>query len=132
MAGFGVSRSSEQEWKPTQTRVEQGRTIVDLTTELGLQQSRARLWRYPPGASGTRHIEHAQEEVFVVLAGTLTLLLGEAGERHDLAAGSVAGIAPGTVLQVRNEGDEELKLFVYGAPPVTGKAEVLTEPEPAS
>jgi quercetin dioxygenase-like cupin family protein len=125
VAGFAISRSGEQEFTPTQTRVEEGRTILDLTSALGLEQSRARLWRYPPGATGTPHIEHAQEEVFVVLAGTLTLTVGEPAEPQRLTAGSVAAVKPGTPMQLRNDGDEELVMFVYGAPPVTGQAEIL-------
>jgi mannose-6-phosphate isomerase-like protein (cupin superfamily) len=128
--GFATSRSGEQEWVPAQTRVDQGRTVVDLTTQLGLQQSRARLWRYPAGASGTPHVEHAQEEVFAVLSGTLTLALGQPPERQVLPAGSVAVVRPDTPLQVRNEGADELVLLVYGAPPVTGRAEVLEAYDP--
>jgi uncharacterized cupin superfamily protein len=127
MTGFSISRSAEQEWTPTQSRVEQGRTIVDLTSALGLERSRARLWRYPPGATGTPHVEHAQEEVFVVLSGTLTLDVGDPPERHVLAAGDIAAVSTDTRMQVRNDGEEELRMLVYGAPPVTGQAEVLPE-----
>lgn len=125
MAGFAVSRSGEQAWQPTARRPEQGRTVIDLTDALGLEQSRARLWRYPPGATGTPHAELVQEEVFVVLAGTLTLALGRPPELQALPAGSVAAVKPHTPLQVRNEGDEELTLLVYGAPPAVGQAEVF-------
>ena len=38
----------------------------------------------PPGSRGRRHLERAQEEVFVVLDGTLTMLLGDPPERVDL------------------------------------------------
>ena len=37
-----------------------------------LSASRANVWRYPPGAQGKRHRDLGQEEVFVVLDGTLT------------------------------------------------------------
>jgi quercetin dioxygenase-like cupin family protein len=85
-----------------------------------LTQSRANLFRYPPGAVGRRHADPIQEEVFVVLAGTLTVHLGEDGAvaRHALEAGSVLVVQPGTVLQLSNTHAEELRLFVYGAPPV--------------
>ena len=53
---------------------------VRLTGALGLESSRASVWRYPPGARGRRHIEGAQEEVFLVLEGTVTLMLGEPAE----------------------------------------------------
>lgn len=79
--------------------------------------SRANVWRYPPGTRGKRHADKAQEEVFVVLDGTLTVDLGEPPERHVIDRGGVLVVQPGTILQLRNAGDEELALFIYGAPP---------------
>jgi mannose-6-phosphate isomerase-like protein (cupin superfamily) len=95
----------------------QGRRVADLTTALELKESRARFWRYPAHTSGRRHADKAQEEVFVVLSGTLTMLLGDPAERIDIGAGGVVAVEPGTALQVRNETDEELVLYIYGAPP---------------
>ena len=92
-----------------------------------MTQSRANIWRYPPGARGKRHADHGQEEVFVVLDGALTVDLGEPPERHELVRGSVLVVQPGTILQLRNAGDEELVLFIYGAPPVTGQAEFFDD-----
>jgi len=37
--------------------------------------------------------------------------------------GGVVVVERGTILQLRNAGDEKLVLFIYGAPPETGKAE---------
>jgi len=96
---------------------ERGRQVADLTTALDLTQSRARLWRYPAHTTGRRHADKAQEEVFVVVSGALTMLLGDPPERVDVGAGGVVAVEAGTVLQVRNESGEELVLFVYGAPP---------------
>ena len=128
MVGFAVSRADEQEWGISRTRPQYARTRVDLTTVLGLEQSRARLWRYPPGASGVPHVELVQEEVFVVLAGTLTLVLGDPPEAQVMPAGSVAMVKPGTAIHVRNDGDELLAFFVCGAPPAADAAETLPEP----
>lgn len=72
-------------------------------------------------------MEAAQEEVFVVLSGTLTVLLGDPPERFDLSPQSVVSAGPGTPIQLRNEGDEELVLFAYGAPPIAGQAEILDD-----
>jgi quercetin dioxygenase-like cupin family protein len=91
-----------------------GRAIAALSD--ALTQSRANIWRYPPGARGKRHADKAQEEVFVVLEGALTVDLGEPPERHELERGSVLVVQPGQILQLRNAGDEELVLFIYGAP----------------
>jgi mannose-6-phosphate isomerase-like protein (cupin superfamily) len=82
-----------------------------------MTHSRANVWRYPPGTQGKRHADKAQEEVFVVLDGTLTVDLGEPPERHAIGRGGVLVVQPGTILQLRNAGDEELALFIYGAPP---------------
>jgi mannose-6-phosphate isomerase-like protein (cupin superfamily) len=70
-----------------------------------------------------------QEEVFVVIQGTLTMLLGDDPERVDLGPGSVVAVEPMTALQVRNETDEELVLFVYGAPPLREGADHLDDVE---
>ena len=105
------------------------RRAADITTAVGLQQSRARLWRYPPHSTGRRHADHAQEEVFVVISGTLTMLLGDEPERVDLGPGSVVAVQPMTALQMRNETDEEIVVFVYGAPPLREGADFLDDIE---
>ena len=121
--GYTVFHTAELEWVPRDD--ESGRTIASLSD--ALTQSRANIWRYPPGALGKRHLDRAQEEVFVVLAGSLTADLGEPPERHELARGSVLAVEPGTILQLRNAGSEELVLFIYGAPPVRGQGEFFPD-----
>jgi mannose-6-phosphate isomerase-like protein (cupin superfamily) len=116
---FTIFRPAEVEWEPRGD--ESGRTIARLSD--ALTQSRANIWRYPPGARGKRHADLAQEEVFVVLDGTLTVDLGEPPERHEVERGGVLVVETGTALQLRNAGDEELVLFIYGSPPVTGEAD---------
>ena len=64
-----------------------------------------------------------------MLDGTLTMLLGEPPERVDVAAGGIVAVHQDTALQVRNETDEDLVLFIYGAPPVTGQAEFVDDVE---
>jgi mannose-6-phosphate isomerase-like protein (cupin superfamily) len=39
------------------------------------------------------------------------------GERVDVGPQSVVAVQPMTPLQVRNETDRELVLYIYGAPP---------------
>src|SRR3954469_14812942 len=119
--GYRVLRADEHEWEERPMAVSgASRHIVDAPTAAGLGHSRARIWRLPPGTRGRRHKEVAQEEVFVVLAGTLTMLLGDPPERHDLPPESVVSVAAGTGLQLRNESDAEVVVFAYGAPPITG------------
>jgi mannose-6-phosphate isomerase-like protein (cupin superfamily) len=103
------------------------RHAANLTEQLALQSSRARLWRYPPHVVGRRHRDRAQEEVFVVLEGTLTMLLGDEPERVDLGPGGVVAVQPMTALQMRNETDDEVVVFVYGAPPEQAGADMLDD-----
>jgi mannose-6-phosphate isomerase-like protein (cupin superfamily) len=108
---------------------EEPRSAADLTSAVELKESRARLWRYPPHSTGRRHQDHIQEEVFVVISGTLTMLLGDQPERVDLGPGGVVAVEPMTPLQMRNESDEELVVFVYGAPPLREGADMLDDLE---
>ena len=127
--GFRVIRPEDAVWEDRPNQDGQLRQAADVTTAGELTQSRARLWRYPPHTRGRRHEDHGQEEVFVVLEGTLTMLLGDPPERVDLPAQSIVTVSTGTALQMRNEGDEEVVVFAYGAPPVTGQAEFLDDVE---
>jgi mannose-6-phosphate isomerase-like protein (cupin superfamily) len=121
--GHTIFRQAELEWVPRGD--DDPRTIARLSD--ALTQSRANVWRYPPGTHGKRHLDRAQEEVFVVLDGTLTVDLGDPPERHQLPRGSVLVVETGTILQLRNAGDEELVLFIYGSPPVAGQGEFFPD-----
>ena len=126
--GYHVTTGNDLEWTEREPKPgEQPRRFADVTTALSLRSSRARLWRYPPHSTGRRHRDHAQEEVFVVLAGELTALLGEEGERFDVGPGGVVAVDPMTPLQLRNETEEELVLFAYGAPPEQAGADFLDD-----
>jgi mannose-6-phosphate isomerase-like protein (cupin superfamily) len=132
--GYHVVRAGEHDFEersaPPGREGDPARLASDLSTAAELQHSRARLWRYPPGTRGRRHADHAQEEVFVVLSGTLTMHVGDPPERVELEPESVVAVEPGTPLQVRNEGDEEVVVFVYGAPPVQEGADFFDDAEP--
>ena len=117
--GFTIFKPEDLAFEPRGD--DDPRSVARLSDALA--QSRANLWRYPPGARGRRHRDLGQEEVFVVLDGTLTVDLGEPPERHEIERGGVVVVESGTILQLRNAGSEELVLFIYGAPPETGKSE---------
>ena len=121
--GYTIFRQDDLEWAPRGDG--SGRAVAGLSEEL--TRSRANLWRYPPGARGKRHLDRAQEEVFVVLDGTLTVDLGDPPERHEVPRGGVLAVQPGTILQLRNLGTEELALFIYGAPPERGQGEFFPD-----
>lgn len=107
------------------------RSQASITDAASLTQSRARMWRYPPRTRGRRHSDPAQEEVFVPVRGTLTALVEDPPQRVDVKPGGVLVVHTGTPLQLRNESDEELVLFAYGAPPISGNAEFLEDVEEA-
>ena len=122
--GYTVFRPEERAFQPPQ-RGDQRRGRAPLSG--ALHEMRANIWRLPPGARGTRHLERVQEEMFVVLEGAATLFVGDPPERVELPRGSVAVVETGTALQLRNETDAEMVVLIVGAPPVEGKAEYLPD-----
>jgi len=116
--GYAIFHADELDWQPR--RPVDPRLAAELSHEMA--NSRANLFRYPPGAVGRGHIDPIQEEVFVVMDGTLTIHMGEGDEpeRHELAKGSVLVVQPGTALQLSNRHEDELRLFIVGAPPERG------------
>jgi mannose-6-phosphate isomerase-like protein (cupin superfamily) len=129
--GYHVADASKVEWeeRPPAVEGQAPRQIADVTTAAALKHSRGRVWRYPPRTRGRRHADHAQEEVFVVMSGTLTMLVGDPPERVDVGPESVVTVEPMTPLQVRNESDEELVLYIYGAPPEQAGADFFDDVE---
>ncbi len=127
--GYRVVDASSAEWeeRPPAVEGQQPRRFVEVTDAAALNQSRGRLWRYPPGTRGRRHADKVQEEVFVVLSGQLTMQLGDPPERIDVGPQSLVAVDPGTPLLVRNEGAEDLVLYIYGAPPEQGGADFFED-----
>jgi quercetin dioxygenase-like cupin family protein len=104
---------------------EPARHVAELSETAGFAHTRANVWRYEPGAKGRRHRHPVQEETFVVLAGTLSMYLGEPPERLDAPVGGLVHVEPGTPLQTVNHGDEDLLVYAYGTPPESENAELL-------
>jgi mannose-6-phosphate isomerase-like protein (cupin superfamily) len=123
---FRVIRPDELDWttRPHEPG-EPARHVAELSDLARFAHTRANLWRYEPGARGRRHRHEHQEETFVVLAGTLSMYLGEPPERQDVPAGGLVHVEAGTPLQTVNHGDEELVLYAYGTPPEHERAEIL-------
>jgi len=123
---FRVIRPGELEWitRPHEPG-EPARHVAELSERAGFAHTRANLWRYEPGAKGRRHEHTSQEETFVVLAGTLSMYLGEPPERHDVPPGGLIHVEPGTPLQSANHGDVDLLVYAYGTPPESENAEIL-------
>jgi mannose-6-phosphate isomerase-like protein (cupin superfamily) len=124
--GYRVIQPDELEWETRPSEPGQAERHRAALSELGaFEHTRANLWRYEPGAEGRRHRDRVQEETFVVVRGTLTMYLGEPPERHVVPEQGLVRVEPGTPLQIVNEGDQELVLYAYGAPPEHGYAEFL-------
>jgi quercetin dioxygenase-like cupin family protein len=124
--GFRAFHPAELEWitRPHEPG-EPARHVAELSERAGFAHTRANVWRYDPGAKGRRHRHPIQEETFVVLAGALTMYLGEPPERVDVPAGGLIHVPPGTALQTVNHGDDELLVYAYGTPPEDEHAEIL-------
>jgi quercetin dioxygenase-like cupin family protein len=104
---------------------EPARHVTELSEAAEFVHTRANVWRYEPGAKGRRHRHPIQEETFVVLAGTLSMYLGDPPERQDVPVGALIVVEPGTALQSVNHGDEDLVVYAYGSPPESEHAEIL-------
>jgi quercetin dioxygenase-like cupin family protein len=123
---FRVIRPDDHEWvtRPHEPD-EPARHVAELSERAELTHARGNVWRYEPGAKGRRHRHPVQEETFVVLAGTLTMYLGDEAERHDVPVGGLVNVAPGTPLQTVNHGAEDLLVYAHGWPPESEHAEIL-------
>ena len=122
--GYAVIVPDQLDWEQRPAEPDEPkRYVAALTDVAGFEHTRANIWRYEPGSKGRRHKDMLQEETFVVLSGTLTMYLGDPPERHEAPAGGLVHVRTGTMLQIVNEGDEDLVLYAYGAPPERGHAE---------
>ena len=122
--GYTIFRPDELEFRTSQ-RGDQSRSLAPLSE--ALHNMGANIWRLPAGVRGNRHVEHVQDELFVVLEGTATLMLGDPPERVELPRGSVAAVECETALQLRNESGEQITVLIVGAPPIQGKADYLPD-----
>ena len=104
---------------------EPARHVAELSEALGAGALRANVWRYEPHAAGIRHRHLHQEEAYIVLAGTLTVYLGEPAERLDVPAHGIVHVPAGTAVQSANHGEVELLVLAVGTPPEDESSELL-------
>jgi uncharacterized cupin superfamily protein len=83
-----------------------------LRQELGVSTFGLNLIRLQPGQRGRIHRHERQEEAYLVLEGTLTLLVGD--EPRELRRGDLARVAPDLRRQLVNRGGEPLLLLAIG------------------
>jgi len=128
--GYDAVKADELNWDEREPMHGQAaRSQTSLTDAVKLENSRARMWRYPARTRGRRHMDPDQEEVFVPIQGTLTMLLGDPWERVDVGPGGVIAVHPNTPMQARNETDEDVVFLAYGAPTEHGNAQFLDDIE---
>jgi mannose-6-phosphate isomerase-like protein (cupin superfamily) len=83
-----------------------------LTDALGSEQVAVTLIRVPPHSDfeqGTGHYHEAQEEIYIVTRGTLTMRFGD--EVRAVTAGSVVRVSARTPRSHRNEGAEPVEMW---------------------
>jgi len=97
-----------------------GERFVRLRKDLGVESFGLNLMLLEPGQRGRVHRHERQEEVYVVLEGTLTLELE--GEARDLGRGELARVGPDVRRRLVNRGDEPVALLALGgAEPHAGR-----------
>src|ERR1700744_5123753 len=87
--------------------------FVSLRRQLGVTSFGINQIRLQPGQRGRIHTPFRQEEVFLVLSGTLTLWVD--GERHEVEQGQLARVAPNLRRQLANPHPEPGLLLALGA-----------------
>jgi quercetin dioxygenase-like cupin family protein len=86
--------------------------FVPLRRQLGVTSFGLNQILLRPGQRGRIHRHTTQEEVYIVLAGTLTL--GVEGEERELRHGELARVAPEVRRQISNRGGEDVLLLALG------------------
>jgi mannose-6-phosphate isomerase-like protein (cupin superfamily) len=83
------------------------------TYEIDAEQA-ALTWRRMPAGTGGKgsygHFHKTQEEIYLVVSGTLQFKLGD--EVIDVPAGTVVRVAPEVVRTVWNEGPDDVELVI--------------------
>jgi quercetin dioxygenase-like cupin family protein len=123
-AGFRVVRPDELQFETRPHDPDEPPRHAAAVTDLaGFRHSRSAFFRFEPGAKGRRHSDLVQEETYVPVRGTLTMYLGEPPQRQQVPVGGLIHVDSGMPRQIVNEGDDDLLVYIYGAPPELGGAE---------
>ncbi len=84
-----------------------------LRRELGVSTFGLNLIVLRPGQRGRIHTHERQEEVFLVIAGRLSVLTG--AEERDLEQGELIRIAPHVRRQLVNRGPDDVAVLAMGS-----------------
>jgi mannose-6-phosphate isomerase-like protein (cupin superfamily) len=91
---------------------ESGERFVSLRRALGATSFGLNQITLQPGQRGRIHRHREQEEVYLVLRGSLTVAFED--EEHQLTAGQLIRVAPETRRQLLNRGAEPCVLVAIG------------------
>ena len=86
--------------------------FVSLRRALGVESFGINLMLLQPGQQGRIHRHERQEEVYLVIEGTLTLELE--GEPRELRAGDLARVPPSLRRRLANHGTSRVALIALG------------------
>lgn len=87
--------------------------FFSLRRELGVTSFGLNQITLQPGQRGRIHRHREQEEVYLVLAGTLTVAVE--GDEHELESGELIRVAPNVRRQLSNRGDGACVILAIGA-----------------
>ena len=86
--------------------------FLSLRRALGVEAFGLNQLTLQPGQRGRIHRHREQEEVYLVLAGTLTLVLE--GDPHELQLGDIARVLASVRRQLENRGDVSCVVLAIG------------------
>lgn len=93
-------------------------TLRPIGLELGTERMRPSVWEYDRGEENTYHRQEKQEELYVVLEGTVDVTIERGDDRDvvELSSGDILAVPPDSWRQL--EAIEESRVLVVGAPNV--------------
>jgi mannose-6-phosphate isomerase-like protein (cupin superfamily) len=92
---------------------ESGERFLSLRRALGVTSFGLNQITLQPGQRGRIHRHREQEEVYLVLQGTLTVVCES--EEHELSEGQLLRVAPDVRRQLLNGGDDPCVIVAIGA-----------------
>jgi uncharacterized cupin superfamily protein len=87
--------------------------FFSLRRELGVTSFGLNQITLQPGQRGRIHRHREQEEVYLVIAGTLTVAIED--DEHELESGQLIRVAPEVRRQLQNRGDVACVIVAIGA-----------------
>lgn len=97
----------------TRLEPDTGERFVSLRRALGITSFGINQMRLAPGERGRIHRHEAQEEVYLVVRGVLTIELAD-GEERDLGEGELARVGPEVRRRLINRGPGPCVLIALG------------------